>query len=226
MSFSKRHIQSEDTSFLRSRKTEHEYHTKLSTACHAPVMSDPITARALHACSTTEGQWHRDDHTPRDALPWLAEGMRRRRSMPDVGRRQRPADALRRRSLVGFPPGDDVEPRHPPVMAPVYLFASARVGTATTGPVPRSAEAVHTFAEEDNKTCTRRHLPVPHLVSQRTFACPRARPSSFPPTCANDEDEHVQGILKDRVTTKLPQHACLHSASGPEPCTQKFLCAT
>jgi len=187
-------------------------------ACHAPVMSDTITARAPDACSTTEGQWHRDDQNPREVLPWLAEGMRRRRSIPDVGR-QKLADALRRRSLVGFPPGDDVEPRQPPVTAPIYLFASARVGTATTGPVPRPAEAVHTSTAEaeDNNTCIRQQLPVPHLVSQRSFARPRARPGSSPPTCANDEDYLVHGLLKDHVTLKFPQHACLHSASCPKP---------
>jgi len=190
-------------------------------------MSDTITARAPDACSTTEGQWHRDDQTPREVLPWLAEGMRRRRSMPDIN-----VDALRRagypggyptreprRSLVGYPPGDDVEPRQPPVSAPIYLFAFARVKTATTGPVPRHAEAVHTSAAEaeDDYTCIRQQLPVPHLVSQRSFARPRARPRSSPPTCANDEDYLVHGLLKHRVTLKFPQHACLHSASRPKP---------
>jgi len=157
--------------------------------CHAPFMFALVTAPAPDACSTTEGRCHRDDNDPRYAPLWLAEDMRRRRSMPDIGRREKHTDVLCRHSLVGFPPGDDMEPRHLPVRAPVYLFG---VGTATTCPVPRPAEALHTSTAEDNVPRIRRQLPEPHSVSSRTFARspgpPRARPCAFPPTCADDED--------------------------------------
>jgi len=194
-------------------------------SCHATFMFALVAAPAPDACSTAEGRCHRDDHAPRYAPLWLAEDMCRRRSMPDIGRREKHTDVLCRHSLVGFPPGDNVEPRHTPVRAPSYLFG---VGTATTRPFPRPAEALHTSTAEDNAPRLSIQLLEPHSVSQRTFARtpgpPRARPCSFPSTCADDEDYFVQGLLgsttKDNMTFK---RACLRGMHGSKPSTQTSL---
>jgi hypothetical protein len=177
---------------------------------------------APDAGSTTEGRCHHDDHTPHDAPLLLVVDMRcRRRSMPDVGRRRKPTDALGRHSLVGFPPGDSVQPGKSNVGAPIYVFGSALMGAATTSPYPRPSET-HASAAEDNIPRIRRQVLVPHSVSQNTFArtsAPaRARPCSFPPSCVEDEDDFEQGILysamMDHLTFKVQQCACLHDASG------------
>jgi len=63
--------------------------------------------------------------------------------MPDGGRRKS-TDAVRTHALVGFPPGDGVQPSKTSVIEPIYLFGSAHVGAATISPYPRPVETVHT----------------------------------------------------------------------------------
>jgi len=124
--------------------------------------------------STTEGKWHLDDQTTHEALPWLAEGMRRRRSMPDVGRRQKPADGLRRRSLVGFPPGDDVEPWR---VAGVPLSDSRRA--TTWSPATRQSR--------------RQFNILPLLRWERRQLAPSPGPSRL--CTQNSRREHIFSVL-------------------------------
>ena len=141
------------------------------------------------ATQPTEGCWN-EEPTARDDSLLIADPpnyMRRRGSMPDIGRRETPTTALHR--LVRSPPGDYEEPRQRVATAPIYLFA-ARVRSATTS--PRPTDALHTFAAKDNAPhIITRRPPELHSVSQKTFArssaAPRARPCS-PATCAEDKD--------------------------------------
>jgi len=141
------------------------------------------------ATQPTEGCWN-EEPTARDDSLLIADPpnyMRRRGSMPDIGRRETPTTALHR--LVRSPPGDYEEPRQRVATAPIYLFA-ARVRSATTS--PRPTDALHTFAAKDNTPhIITRRPPELRSVSQKTFArssaAPRARPCS-PATCAEDKD--------------------------------------
>ena len=173
------------------------------------------------ASKPTESRCHEEPNPRDDSLMIFepSEDMDRRRSMPDIGRREKPTTGLRRQSsLVGFPPGDSEEPHHRVATALVYLFA-VRTGSATTN--PRLIEALQTSAAEDNAPHITRQSPELHSVSQKTFArsnaAPRARPCSPPATCADDKDYFVQGLvgstLKNCVNVKFHRRLAARPSS-------------
>jgi len=129
--------------------------------------------------------------------------------MPDGGRRKS-TDAVRTHALVGFPPGDGVQPSKTSVIEPIYLFGSAHVGAATISPYPRPVETVHTSTDKDNTPRIRQQLLAPHSVSQKSFArtsAPaRARPCSFPPNCTKDEECFEQ--MTDHPSSSHSVPAC------------------